>query len=324
MLRTGIAGVGGLGTVHLKTLLKLNRQVRVTALADPIAERRSGERLTSQGLNLELDNDTAVSVGDIRSYEDYSGLCADPDLDMVCIATPSDLHAPAAIIALEHGKHVFTEKPMALGDADCQRMIDAAKANGRTLMVGQVLRFWPEYMAAKRIMDSGDYGKPIAATMHRYGATPRASWFADVRRSGGVNLDLHIHDVDAALWWWGEPQNVEAKRVGDTATASVVLSRWEYAAGPTVQIEASWDAGIPFAAEFRIMLERATLRFDSRQGGLTIYTRGEKKQAELSVGQAHAAEMIYFVDCLERGEAVTRCLPGQSALSVKYALHVQC
>jgi len=316
MLRIGIAGVGGLGTLHLRTLLAMNDRVSLAALADPIPERRAGSKLTSQ-TNLELEDNTPLSVTDVRSYEDYSELCVDPELDVVCIATPSDLHAPAAVLALENGKHVFTEKPMALNREDCQRMLDAADANGKTLMVGQCLRFFPEYLAARDIMDSGRFGRPIAAMMHRTGGRP-GRWFAEIERRGGVNLDLHIHDIDAALWWWGMPDEATSRTVGASDGVQSVLSFWEYADGPVVQLEASWDAGIPFHAEFRIVLESATLR--CRGGKLEQFTKDGKEEVSLSGPGGHAAEMHYFIDCLLKGEPVDRCLPTDSARSVAYAL----
>jgi predicted dehydrogenase len=319
MLRIGIAGVGGLGTLHLKTLLKMQDKVQVVALADPIAERASGEKLNAAN-NMGLGEGESTEVGEIKSYNDYSGVCTDPDVDIVVIATPSDLHPPATIMALENGKHVFTEKPMGLSKEDCQKMIDASKASGKKLMVGQCLRFFPTYVKAKEIMDSGEYGKPVAALMNRSGGTPRSGWFREIERSGGVNLDLHIHDIDAALWWWGKPDKIITKTVGNLPDATSVLSRWEYDNGMVAQIESTWDAGIPFFASFRIILERATLR--TKDGKLELITRGNVEEVPLDGLGGHAAEMHYFIDCVINDEPVTRCLPEDSALSVAYALGV--
>lgn len=318
MLRIGIAGVGGLGTVHLKTLLRMREKVVVAALADPIEERRLGMRFSTAN-NMGVGAGEEARVGDIRSYDDWSGLCGDPDLDVVCIATPSDLHANAAVAALENGKHVFTEKPMALNATDCQRMMAAATAAGKTLMVGQCLRFFPTYVKAKELMDSGDYGKPIAAFMYRYGGTPGQGWFRDVTRSGGVSLDLHIHDIDAALWWWGEPAKRARTKVGTLPDATAILSRWEYADGPVVHLDAAWDAGSRFRAAFRLVMERGTIEM-APDGKLTLATKAGTEEVSLEGPGGHAAEMHYFIDCLLSGTPVTRCLPEESALAVEYAL----
>lgn len=316
MLRMGIAGVGGLGTMHLRALMTMTDKVKVTALADPIEDRRTGAKLTSE-TNLDLEDNSELNVTDVSSYKDYSELCIDPEVDVVCIATPSDLHADAAILALEHGKHVFTEKPMALNREDCQRMIDAATANGKTLMVGHCLRFFPEYIAAHEIMTSGRFGKPLAVTMNRYGVHP-GRWFAEIERSGGINLDLHIHDIDAALWLWGRPDARTSRTVGAADSVHSVLSQWEYNDGPVVQMEASWEAANGFQAEFRIVLESAVLCY--RGGKLELRTREGNEDVEISGPGGHAAEMHYFIDSLLSGTPVTRCLPTDSAQSVAYAL----
>ncbi len=317
-MRAGIAGVGNLGKLHVSTLLSLPKLVSVDALADLVEKRRSGKDLKTEALNLNLGADETATASDVRSYEDYKPVCTDKDLDVIVIATPSDLHAPAAILAMENGKHVFTEKPMALTYDDCQRMIDAAKANNKTLMVGQCLRFCPEYVTVDGIMRSGKYGNALTATMNRYVARP-GGWFSDVGRSGGVNLDLHIHDIDTALLWWGNPDRTVSRMNGDMTGASSVVSQWSHNNGPEVQMEASWDAGSGFAAAFRIVLERATLVY--KDGKLQVITKDGTEHLDLSTRMGgHSAEIVYFIQCLIDGTPVDRCPPEDSALAVKYAL----
>ncbi len=320
-LRTGVAGVGGLGKVHLERLLKFTDRIEVCALADPIPERRAGQNLTADNLNIDLGNKKAVSAANVRSYDDYSGLCRDRDIDFVVIAMPTDLHAPGAVMALENGKHVFTEKPMALSVRACRRMLDAAKANKRKLMVGQVLRFWPEYMEAKRIMKSGRYGKTLGATMRRYGARPRTGWFTQHERSGGVKLDLHIHDVDAALWWWGKPASISSRTLGSTKAVSAVLSQWKYRNGMTAHIEAMWDVGTPFAADFRIIMEKATIEYNMcNDKGLLITTEAGTVPAKVKKACPYEREVSYLIDCIQRNRKPAYCPPEESALAVKYSL----
>ena len=320
MIKVGIAGVGGLGTIHLRTFLKMKEKVTVAALADPIQERASGEKLNGTN-NLGITGDEKADVGEIRSYSDWSGVCMDPDLDVIAIATPSDLHPPAAIMALENGKHVFTEKPMGLNKKDCQRMLDVAKANNKTLMVGQCLRFTPTYMKAKEIMESGKFGKVVSAQMNRYGRTPSAGWFTEEERSGGVNLDLHIHDIDAALWWWGKPSNITTKSLGMLPDATSVLSRWEYDSGFIVHLEATWNAGSKFNASFRVVMEKGSLHMNA--GKLNLITKDGVEEVSLSgMPDGYTAEIDYFLDCIINNKPVERCLPSDSALSVAYALGI--
>ncbi len=317
MLNAGIAGVGNLGKFHVASLLSMPDLVSVDALADPLEERRSGSNLKTEELNLNIGAEERATVINARSYDDYIPLCQDDALDVVVIATPSNLHAPAAILAMENGKHVFTEKPMALEEKDCKAMIDAAKANNRMLMVGHCLRFYPEYVAAHEIMRSGKYGRTITASLNRHGAGP-GGWFADSSRSGGVNLDLHIHDIDTALWWWGRPDAFMSRTVNGPPGVSGVLSQWRYDDGPEVQLEASWDSGSGFSGTFRIVLEKATLVYED--GTLHIISREGKETVDL-VGRpgGHRAEMQYFISCLTGDRPVDRCRPEESALAVQYA-----
>ena len=98
---------------------------------------------------------------------------------------------------------------MALTVTDCDRMIQAARKSGKILQIGHCVRFWPEYAKAKEIVDSGKYGRVVAAMFQRLGAAPGWSvdnWFINEKRSGGVALDLHIHDTDYVQYLFGMPK----------------------------------------------------------------------------------------------------------------------
>jgi hypothetical protein len=104
-------------------------------------------------------------------------------------------------------------------------------------------------------------------------------------RSGGVNLDPHIHDIDAALWWWDRPGRAISQTVGAADGVHSVLCQWEY-----------------------------------RGGKLEQFTQAGREEVDLSGPGGHAAEVPYFVDCLHSSTPVTRCLPTDRSLSVAYAL----
>ena len=132
-------------------------------------------------------------------YTDFDEMIANEELDYVDIALPTYLHSYYAIKALNAGKHVLCEKPMAINPTQCRMMIDAAKANGKKLMIAQCLRFWPAYETLKHYVDSGDFGKPVFCYFFRGGGWPKWSyqdWLLDETRSGGCLLDQHVHDVD--------------------------------------------------------------------------------------------------------------------------------
>ena len=313
MLQLGIAGVGGLGQLHLKNYLK-RRDVQVIALAT-----RTGKITTGQ-TNLNEAGQSLVPAGAIV-HAGYEKVCDDPRLDVVSINLPTDLHAPAAIRALENGKHVFCEKPIARHPAEAHRMLAAAKASGKLLMIGHCLRFFPEYVAADKIIRSGQYGKVLGASFARSGGMPTWGselWFIKPARSGGAVIDLHIHDVDVALWWWGAPAKIEATGI----SPYLIYSRWHYAHGPVVQFECAWDPvpKSPFYYSFKIILEHATLLYDTRINlGLQLATATALEPVPLDKTSGYEQEDNYFLDAVVNGGNLDRCLPAAGALALEYA-----
>ncbi len=123
----------------------------------------------------------------VKKYADWRELIGDSELDAVDICLPTDMHATVAIQALKAGKHVLCEKPMALTNDECLRMMEAADESGKILMIGQVLRFWPEYMALLAFVKGAEYGAVRQATFTRRCSLPDWSkWLPDETRSGGA------------------------------------------------------------------------------------------------------------------------------------------
>jgi predicted dehydrogenase len=147
----------------------------------------------------------------IKKYDQLEAMLADPEIDLIDLCLPSYLHRDLAIRALEAGKHVLVEKPLALSVEDADAMIAAAERTGKLLMVAQVLRFWPEFAAIKDVLDSGTYGALRGAHFKRVISRPDWSgdnWFADPSKTGGAVVDLHIHDTDFIHYLVGQPSAV--------------------------------------------------------------------------------------------------------------------
>jgi predicted dehydrogenase len=317
MLHIGIAGVGGLGQLHLKNYLA-RPDVAVTALAT-----RTG---TVHNVDTNLGaGHPSFDIGSIRCDTGYESLCDDPAIDVVSVNLPTDLHAAAVIRALENGKHVFSEKPMALAADDARAMIAAAETADRRLMIGHCLRFAPVYLAAEKVIRGGAYGRPLLARFTRSGGIPTwgsQNWFQDPARSGGAVVDLHIHDIDLCVWWWGRPQSITATGVD----ANLVHSAWRYADGPAVQFESTWEPATssPFRYSFQVVFEHATLMFDSRNDhGLQLARDKEVVPVDVAEGCPYAAEDNYFLDVVIDGkgqDALGRCPLDQSRVSLECAL----
>jgi myo-inositol 2-dehydrogenase / D-chiro-inositol 1-dehydrogenase len=176
--------------------------------------------------------------------------------DIVDICTPPVEHAAATIAAARAGKHVVCEKPIARHLADARTMIAACEAAGVRLFVAHVVRFFPEFARAKAVLDSGALGRLGVVRSVRGGAPPRHSgWFADIAQSGGVTLDVAIHDIDYQRWLCGDVVRVFARgltfRGLDVDHALITL---RFASGAIGHIEGSW--AFP-AGNFRTAFELA-------------------------------------------------------------------
>jgi predicted dehydrogenase len=182
VLRLGVAGLGVASTLFLPGVEQFP-QARIAAAAD----RRAGA--------LEA---FARKYG-ARTYDSVEALCADPDLDVVWVATPNQFHCQHAVTAAEHGKHVICTKPMALTVAECERMCLAAERSGVKLLCGQTYSMSPDVQAMWKIARSGELGRLIA--INSWLATdwllkPRAAEETDEALGGGVVYRHAPHLID--------------------------------------------------------------------------------------------------------------------------------
>lgn len=304
-----------MGVTHLGAFSKL-ANVEVAAIGSRSPQVLAGD-LSGTGGNLNRPP-VQFDLTPVRKYTDWRQMVSESDLEIVDICLPTHLHSAAVVAALQSGKHVLCEKPMAATLEDCQRMIETAEEAGRVLMIAQVLRFWPEYEFLRDFVKSQPYGPIRSATFVRQTGIPDwSSWLTDERLSGGAVLDLLVHDIDQILMLFGMPEWVAAKRItdGDTLTATFI-----YPGSTEVRLQGGWFApGTPFSMSFQVRAERASL--DWRPEGLMLSNENGKLQAvALSAHDPYEAEIEYFVECCQTGARPERCLPEDSARSVELAL----
>lgn len=147
----------------------------------------------------------------IPHYNSFSRLLEEEKVDIVDICLPTFLHREYTEMAASHEKHVFCEKPIALTVEDAEAMKRICERSGVGLMVGQVLRFWGEYVKARELVEEGAVGKVLSVDAFRLSLPPTwsvDSWILKPELSGGAAVDLHIHDLDYVNWLLGEPQVV--------------------------------------------------------------------------------------------------------------------
>ncbi len=263
MIRIGLVGVGFMGWIHWLAYQRIGG-AKVVAINTRNPQRLSGDWRGIQG-NFGPPGEQ-IDMGGISAYAEFESLLADPNIDLVDITLPNSLHAGFAIRALEAGKHVLCEKPMALTLTDCERMTTAAQKGNRLLMVAHVLPFFPEYAWARSVIASGEYGKVLGGSFRRIISDP--TWMKDYwspSHGGGPMLDLHIHDAHFIRLLFGMPTEVvSAGRLRDDM-AEFWHSQFRFS-DPKLVVEATsgtiGQQGRPFAHAFEIHLERATLVFD--------------------------------------------------------------
>jgi inositol 2-dehydrogenase len=194
-LNVGLIGLGRLGRVYARDLATRIAETRLPAVAD-----------LSPGLAAQIADEFDVP----ESYQDPYALIASPKVDAVVVVSPTHTHKDLVIASLEAGKPVFCEKPLALSLAECREVQDAVARNAGFFQMGFMRRFDPGYVAGKRRVDEGHIGTPVV-----FKATSRDPYrpsleYANPASSGGILVDMGIHDFDLARWFMGEVDTVSA------------------------------------------------------------------------------------------------------------------
>jgi myo-inositol 2-dehydrogenase/D-chiro-inositol 1-dehydrogenase len=199
-----MAGLGRMGMRHARNLATRVRNADLVALCDPSSETRAR---------------AASELGVADTYSDYAALLRHPGLDAVFLATPTSEHAEQIIAALDAGKHVFSEKPTSLQLDQCKRVEAAAARHPRQkAMIGYVRRFDPSYRDAYDKVQKGLIGTPFMVRSQTADLNDPSGFFVQyAAHSGGIFLDMSVHDIDVARWFLGGPAAVRVYATGTVA-----------------------------------------------------------------------------------------------------------
>jgi predicted dehydrogenase len=318
-MNIGVLGLGFMGSTHLKAWLAIPG-VRLGAVMDQNPKRLSGDLSEVIG-NLGSGGERMDFRG-VRQYIRPEEIVRDPNLDILDICLPTNLHAPIAMEALRAGKHVLVEKPMALTGEETDRMIETSEKAGRILMTAQVLRFHPAYEGLFALMDSGKLGAVRYAVFRRRCAAPTwGPWEFDPAQSGGGVFDLLIHDVDACLHAFGPPDAIRAGGYEAMARGiDTILANFEYPGFGPVLITGGWHhiGGYPFSMEYTVVADGGTAEFSSLGRPATVYwADGAQEALEGTPVDWYRAEIEYFLRCCRGGHQPARCPAEESAAAVK-------
>jgi predicted dehydrogenase len=268
MLNVGIVGIGFMGWIHYLAYRQV-RGVRVAAICTRDRKKLSGDW---RGIKGNFGPPGAkVDLSGVKTYDNFDALLADPNLDVIDICLPAKLHCDSAVAAFQAGKHVFCEKPIALAPGDAKKMLRAAAAAKRQLLIGHVLPFLPEYAYVLAAVNSRKYGKLLGGHFRRAIADPK--WLSDYYNpdiTGGPLVDLQIHDAHFIRLLFGQPRAVFSRgRMHSSSEKRPVVEYVEtqfICEDPTQVVSAAGGViqqqGRAFRQAFEMHFEKATLAYD--------------------------------------------------------------
>lgn len=250
MIKVGLIGAGGMGNVHTMKYRQIpNVEVRFFDRSD----ERAAAFSQKHGVQ------ASASVEDLIAWADVVDVCL-----------PTDMHLETAEVLLNAGKGVLMEKPMAFDLQQCRKLIELEKSTGGWVMPLHVVRFFPEFARAAQVVKSGQLGRVATLRTRRGGLFPTGSdgWFRDFRRSGGVLLDLCMHDFDWMRWVNGEVKRVLSRslafqRDGDLP-GDYSLTVLEFDNGAIGHVEGTWLDPGGFRTTLEVCGSEGQIEHDSR------------------------------------------------------------
>ncbi len=249
-MRIGIVGAGFMGSMHAAGWAETPAQM-VGIAAETCSEC-----------------EPLAGIYNLEIFPDLEALL--PHVDVVDVCTPTHLHAAMIIQAAEAGKHVICEKPLCRTVEESRTAIHACRRAGVMLLVAHVVRFFPEYALAKAAVVDGQIGKPGVLRLSRGSFRPKkevGNWFLDEAKSGGILMDLMIHDYDYARWIAGDVESVYAKRISAHNQAAGVdygLVILRHKSGGLSHISGAWAYPPPtFRTHIELAGDGGLIEFDS-------------------------------------------------------------
>lgn len=184
-----VIGAGRVGTLHARNIRTRIKNAELVAIVD--TDLSSAKKLSDE-------------LGGTPVYKDLSTALKNSQFDAVVITTPTFTHAPLTIEAAEAGKHVFCEKPMALTLEEADKMISVTRRQSVKLQIGFMRRFDPEFISAKRLVESGEVGRPVLVKSVGRGPGLPPPWALDPKTGIGFLAEVNSHDFDTLRWIMGE------------------------------------------------------------------------------------------------------------------------
>jgi predicted dehydrogenase len=312
-MKVGIAGAGYMGATHAAGWAATEAQL-TSIVAETVEEA------------------TALAAQyDLKVYKNFAAML--PAVDVVDICTPTHLHHSMVMEAAAAHKGIVCEKPLARTVAQAQEMVAACQKAGVQLLVAHVVRFFPEYALAKASVTQGEIGKPGLIRLSRGSYRPKkpvGNWFLDETKSGGILMDLMIHDYDYARWIAGEVESVYAKKVTTSHPSAPVdygLVILKHHSGALSHISGSWAYPPPtFRTHLEIAGDGGLIEFDSADTApiLNLINKMNKDAPDVALPSSPVTESPYTTQIKEfytalLGEMTARVSAADGLAAVQIA-----
>ena len=316
MLKVGILGAGTMGKTHAVSYNSLP-DVEIRGIVD--TDEDAGQDLAGQYK--------------AHSYKSIEELLEKEEVDIIDICLPTPFHKENVFKAAQASKDILCEKPIARNLKDAQEMVKRCAEKKVKFMIAQVLRFFPEYIAAKEIISSGKIGKPAVARTSRGASFPLGAddWYGDKDLSGGVILDMIIHDFDFLRWCFGEVKRVYTKSLLNKGLERIdyALVTLRFSSGVIAHVEGSWayPQGTPFRQRLEVAGTKGLLEVDlGKSSPYTMYLKQEEgAKAGVVIPEVplsedpYTREIKHFVECV-KSDTLPSILPEDGVRAVEIAL----
>lgn len=183
-----VIGMGRAGMIHAQNFRRNVPDAMLAAIVEPVEERA---------------REAAAELGISVWYRSYRDALEDERIDAYVVVSPTEFHADTVVEIARCKKHIFCEKPMAMTEAGCDRMIAAAEENNVVLQLGFMRRFDESYMRARQMIDAGEIGDVVMVRSNTRGPSVPRPWMYDLQKSNGPLAEVNSHDIDTMRWFTG-------------------------------------------------------------------------------------------------------------------------
>jgi len=316
-LRFLVIGFGFMGQTHAGNLLR-NPRAELAGIVDPCSPF---ERLASVRGNRDTVRLTPEEIRDVPHYPSMEKALAESGADAAIIALPTKLHCDAVVRSLEHGCHVLVEKPFAIQLEECAKMCALAKAKGKVLAVGYVVREMKEYQRLRETVRDNRLGKLTFLSMSRITGMPAWGNWRDpefIKASGGALFDLVSHDLDFARCCLGEPGEILADPVLCREFHGNMIQAVLRYPGCDVKVEGGFvsPSTFPFRRSYTAYFEKGTLLSDAPGDCREITEEGIRTEF-FADDNPYDTEVDHFISAVQTGDISGICTGEDACRSIQ-------